>query len=104
VVAGAGPPVPGLLVRIDLYNVNEDFIRAGTDFAGSGPHSDQDVLALPVEMIDQLKAEAARRVLPYRTLIRMWLKERLDAQTRERGRQHAGQTPPASRVPHHGPL
>ena len=73
-------------MRIDLYSVSEDFIRAGTDFARSGPHSDQDVLALPVEMIDRLKGGAARRVLPYRTPIRMWLKERLDAETRERGR------------------
>jgi hypothetical protein len=85
VVAGAGPPEPGLHVRrIALYSVNEDFIRAGTDFAGSGPHSDQDVLA--VEMIDGLRGEAARRALPYRTLIRMWLKERLAAETRQRGR------------------
>ena len=43
-------------------------------------------LRLPVDMIDQLKHEAARRVLPYQTLIRMWLKERLDAETPERGR------------------
>ena len=42
-------------------------------------------LRLPVEMIDRLKDEAARRALPYQTLIRMWLKERLDAETRERG-------------------
>jgi predicted DNA binding CopG/RHH family protein len=37
-------------------------------------------LRLPVDMIDQLKTEADRRSLPYQTLIRMWLKERLDAQ------------------------
>ncbi|MBA2449873.1 MAG: hypothetical protein H0V51_17760 [Chloroflexi bacterium] len=43
-------------------------------------------LRLPVDMIDQLKHEAARRALPYQTLIRMWLKERLDAETPERGR------------------
>ncbi len=42
-------------------------------------------LRLPVDMIDQLKHEAARRVLPYQTLIRMWLKERLDAETRQPG-------------------
>jgi hypothetical protein len=35
---------------------------------------------LPVDMIDALKREAARRGLPYQTLIRMWLKERLDAE------------------------
>jgi predicted DNA binding CopG/RHH family protein len=40
-------------------------------------------LRLPVEMIDQLKREAARRALPYQTLIRMWLKERLDAETKK---------------------
>ena len=39
-------------------------------------------LRLPVDMIDQLKHEAGRRALPYQTLIRMWLKERLDAETR----------------------
>ena len=43
-------------------------------------------LRLPVDMIDRPKDEAARRALPYQTLIRMWLKERLDAETRERGR------------------
>lgn len=41
-------------------------------------------LRLPVEMIEMLKAEAVRRSIPYQTLIRMWLKEHLDAQ-RERG-------------------
>ncbi len=45
-------------------------------------------LRLPVDMIDRLKSEAARRALPYQTLIRMWLKERLDAETRELGREH----------------
>ena len=38
-------------------------------------------LRLPVDMIEALKDEAARRALPYQTLIRMWLKERLDAET-----------------------
>lgn len=38
-------------------------------------------LRLPNDMIEQLKGEAARRSLPYQTLIRMWLKERLDAET-----------------------
>jgi predicted DNA binding CopG/RHH family protein len=42
-------------------------------------------LRLPVDMIGQLKREAARRALPYQALIRMWLKERLDAETREPG-------------------
>ena len=42
-------------------------------------------LRLPVEMIEALEREAARRALPYQTLIRMWLKERLDAETREPG-------------------
>jgi predicted DNA binding CopG/RHH family protein len=37
-------------------------------------------------MIDQLKREAARRSLPHQTLIRMWLKERLDAEGREPSR------------------
>ena len=36
-------------------------------------------LRLPVDMIASLKVEAARHALPYQTLIRMWLKERLDA-------------------------
>ncbi|MBI4496409.1 MAG: hypothetical protein HY689_00700 [Chloroflexi bacterium] len=43
-------------------------------------------LRLPVAMIDALKQEAARRELPYQTLIRMWLKERLDAESREQDR------------------
>ncbi len=38
-------------------------------------------LRLPVDMIDALKQAGARRALPYQTLIRMWLKERLDAET-----------------------
>lgn len=37
-------------------------------------------LRLPVDMLERLKHEAARRSLPYQTLIRMWLKERLDAE------------------------
>ncbi len=41
-------------------------------------------LRLPVDMIDSLKIEASRRALPYQTLIRMWLKERLDAADRPR--------------------
>jgi predicted DNA binding CopG/RHH family protein len=39
-------------------------------------------LRLPVDMIDALKREAARRAIPHQTLIRMWLKERLDAEAR----------------------
>ncbi len=38
-------------------------------------------LRLPVDMIGRLKGEAERRAIPYQTLIRMWLKERLDAET-----------------------
>lgn len=38
-------------------------------------------LRLPVDMIERLKDEASRRALPYQTLIRMWLKERLDAES-----------------------
>ena len=40
-------------------------------------------LRLPIDMIDQLKHDAAKRSLPYQTLIRMWLKERLDTESRE---------------------
>jgi predicted DNA binding CopG/RHH family protein len=40
-------------------------------------------LRLPVDMIDDLKRAAVRRALPYQTLIRMWLKERLDSEPRE---------------------
>ena len=36
-------------------------------------------LRLPIDMIEALKREGAKRALPYQTLIRMWLKERLDA-------------------------
>ena len=35
-------------------------------------------MRLPVAMIDALKREADARAIPYQTLIRMWLKERLD--------------------------
>ncbi len=37
-------------------------------------------LRLPVDMIDELKRAAARRTLAYQTLIRMWLRERLDSE------------------------
>lgn len=37
-------------------------------------------LRLPVDMIEALKRQATRRALPYQTLIRMWLKERLDSE------------------------
>src|SRR2546428_660580 len=40
-------------------------------------------LRLPIEMIDLLKHQADRRALPYQTLIRMWLKERLDAESQK---------------------
>jgi hypothetical protein len=40
-------------------------------------------LRLPIDMIDALKQEAARRSLPYQTLMRMWLRERLDAEARK---------------------
>jgi CopG antitoxin of type II toxin-antitoxin system len=43
-------------------------------------------LRLPIDMIDQLKSEAARRALPYQTLVRMWLRERLDTEAREPSR------------------
>lgn len=43
-------------------------------------------LCLPVDMIEALKEEASRRALPYQSLIRMWLKERLDAEARPRSR------------------
>jgi predicted DNA binding CopG/RHH family protein len=39
-------------------------------------------LRLPIEMIGALKGEAERRSIPYQTLIRMWLKERLDIEAR----------------------
>ena len=39
-------------------------------------------LRLPVDMIDRLKHDAAKRSLPYQTLIRMWLQERLDVEAR----------------------
>lgn len=43
-------------------------------------------LRLPVDMIDALKRAAALRALPYQTLIRMWLKEQLDAEARNPSR------------------
>ncbi|HYU20139.1 MAG TPA: CopG family antitoxin [Chloroflexota bacterium] len=41
-------------------------------------------LRLPIDMIEALRVAAARRALPYQTLIRMWLKERLDAEAPRR--------------------
>ena len=37
-------------------------------------------LRLPVAMIDALKQQARRRALPYQTLVRMWLQERLSSE------------------------
>lgn len=37
-------------------------------------------LRLPVDMVESLKAEATKHALPYQALIRMWLKERLNAE------------------------
>jgi predicted DNA binding CopG/RHH family protein len=42
-------------------------------------------LRLPIEMIDELKREAERRAIPYQTLMRMWLKERLESRATDRG-------------------
>ena len=42
-------------------------------------------LRLPIDMIDRLKYVAAKRSLPYQTLIRMWLQERLDEEPRKAG-------------------
>ena len=39
-------------------------------------------LRLPVDMIDTLKQEAARRGIPYQTLVMTWLKDRLEAEGR----------------------
>ena len=39
-------------------------------------------LRLPVDLIEALKVEAARRDVAYQTLIRMWLDDRLAAETR----------------------
>src|SRR5436190_12391355 len=44
-------------------------------------------------MIDRLKREAARRALLYQSLIHTWLKERLDAETREPGHEHGSRAP-----------
>ncbi len=41
-------------------------------------------IRLPVDMIEALKDQAGRRALPYQTLIRMWLKERLEAEDSRR--------------------
>jgi len=43
-------------------------------------------IRLPVDMIEALKDEAARRALPYQTLLRVWLRERLDAEARQHNR------------------
>ena len=41
-------------------------------------------IRLPVDLLEALRQEAAHRGLPYQTLIRIWLTERLDAETRQR--------------------
>ena len=38
-------------------------------------------LRLPSDMIERLEREAERRSVPYQTLIRIWLEERLDSET-----------------------
>ncbi len=38
-------------------------------------------LRLPSDMLERLKTEAERRSVPYQTLIRIWLEERLDSET-----------------------
>ena len=37
-------------------------------------------LRLPVAMVAELKRAAAQRAIPYQTLVRMWLRERLTAE------------------------
>lgn len=39
-------------------------------------------LRLPVDTLEAIKHEAARRALPYQTLICMWLNERVDAEAK----------------------
>ncbi len=53
-----------------------------TEVSGPDPvrHTKPVNLRLPVDMIEELKAEAGKRALPYQTLIRTWLKERLTAE------------------------
>jgi CopG antitoxin of type II toxin-antitoxin system len=41
-------------------------------------------LRLPAEMIDAVKAIAAERHLPYQTLLRTWIGERIDQERRSR--------------------
>lgn len=42
----------------------------------------QIALRLPADLIDRIEHEAARHALPYQTLIRRWLEDRLDAEAR----------------------
>lgn len=44
-------------------------------------------LRLPVDMIEILKREASIRAIPYQTLIRMWLQERLNTEAAARPQQ-----------------
>ncbi len=57
----------------------------------SGPepvqHTKPVNLRLPVDMVGELKVEAAKRALPYQTLIRTWLKERLTAEAEAAARR-----------------
>ena len=61
-----------------------DTVESADDLVGPQPigRTKPVNLRLPVTMIESLRDEARRRALPYQTLIRMWLKERLDAEGR----------------------
>lgn len=50
-------------------------------------HMDLVSIRFPAEMIDQLKLVAAEHHLPYQTLIRSWVGERLDQETRSTSRK-----------------
>ncbi|HTE83919.1 MAG TPA: CopG family antitoxin [Dehalococcoidia bacterium] len=90
--AKASPRLPQGLTPAEearWWDEHDDFwdtVETPDEFVGpQQTHRTKPVnLRLPIDMIESLKVEAARRSLPYQTLIRMWLKERLDAEGKGR--------------------
>lgn len=63
--------------------------RAGSRVRKRPPEGRMDLvsLRLPPELIDEVKAVAEKRHLPYQTLIRSWIGERLDEERRSLGQE-----------------
>lgn len=75
--------------------LRDDSRPAGSRARKRPPNGRMDLvsLRLPAEMIDEVKAVAARQDRPYQALIRTWIAERLD---REQAGVNSGQRAPGS--------